>query len=146
MFELWKLRRRRRKVFNAYEKDIEKLQTKKAPADERYALEAQQYFETNEIDQEIDREIGHRLHTEALELDVGLPQLKDEGMWIHDDNSNRVWLSASGRSQVRKLIDQEKGRRFEVTTRWVKLLLPIIAALAGLIGTITGLAAVLHKK
>jgi hypothetical protein len=45
----------------------------------------------------------------------------------------------------RKLIDDENGRCFEVTTRWVKLLLPIVAALAGLVGVITGLVPVLKK-
>jgi len=49
---------------------------------------------------------------------------------------------------LRKLVDAEKARRFEIKTLWVtKFWLPLLAALVGIIGALTGLAAVLqHKK
>ncbi len=51
------------------------------------------------------------------------------------------------RSHLRKMIDEEKARRFEVKTLWVtKLILPLLAALIGIIGALTGLVAVLHHQ
>ena len=57
------------------------------------------------------------------------------------------WLSAQGRGHVRKLIDEEKARRFEAKTRWVtKFIVPLLAPLVGIIGALTGLIAVLRHK
>lgn len=145
MLELWKLRRNRNRVAKAYAKDLRKLAKNKAPQDERYALEAQEYFELREADRMIDIELSDRLFRTANRLDVNIPPVKDGTMWFTDEHTGRIWLTPNGRFTTRKLIDEEKSRRFEVTTRWIKLLLPVITAAAGLIGVITGLVAVLRK-
>ena len=145
MFELWKLKRSRNRVTKAYAKDLRRLVKNKAPQDERYALEAQEYFELQEVDRMIDIELSDRLFRTANRLDVNIPPLKDGTMWFTDEHTRRIWLTPNGRLTTRKLIDEEKGRRFEVTTRWIKLLLPIITAVAGLLGVIIGLVAVLRK-
>jgi len=64
-------------------------------------------------------------------------------MW--DRSPEGSTLTAKGRTYLRKLIDEEKARRFELRVRWVKLLMPIIAALAGLVGALTGLVLALKK-
>jgi len=63
------------------------------------------------------------------------------------ENETSPYLSTKGRSILRRLIHEEKERRFENAARWVKLLAPLIASIAGILGIITGLVAVLqHKK
>jgi hypothetical protein len=145
MFELWKLKRQRRKVSKAYQSDLRKLAKKKAPQEERYVVQSQEYYELQEIDRALDMEISDRLFRKASELDVEFPPPVDGAVWFKDEHSGRVWFTPKGRNLVRKLIDEEKSRHFEVTTRWVKLLSPLIAAIAGLVGVITGLVAVWKK-
>ena len=57
-------------------------------------------------------------------------------------------LTSHGRAKVRSLVDAERSRRFEAKTLWLtKFWLPLLAALVGIIGALTGFVAVLqHKK
>jgi hypothetical protein len=79
----------------------------------------------------------------AHNYDIDLPDDGDGTMW--DRSPEGSTLTAKGRTYLRKLIDEEKARRFELRVRWVKLLMPIIAALAGLVGALTGLVLALKK-
>ena len=151
MFEVWKLNRQLRRVQRVFANDYKKLVKRKAPPEEFQKLDASEYFEVQEAEKALDWAVGNRLHREARSLDVEVPPYGDNQMWFHDEENSRVWLTSltsKGRAHVRKLIDEEKARRFEVKTRWVtKFILPFLAALIGLIGALTGLVAVLeHKK
>lgn len=96
---------------------------------------------------DIDLLMSLSLLDDARSLDVDIPNYEDAKMWFHDEIRGRVWLSTHGRSVVRKLIDEEKARRFEVRTRWItKVILPLAAAAIGIIGATTGLLAILHQK
>jgi hypothetical protein len=88
-----------------------------------------------------------RLHVEASKLDIDVPPRDDREIW-DEEGLNETYLTLKGRNHLRKLIDAEKARRFEVKTIWVtKFWLPLLAALVGIIGALTGLVAVLqHKK
>jgi hypothetical protein len=87
------------------------------------------------------------LSHEARSLDLELPPTNETEFWFHKPNSTYIWLTPKGRSHDRKLIDDERGRRFEVKTRWVvKLILPVLAGLIGVLGAITGLVAVFRHK
>lgn len=78
------------------------------------------------------------------EYDIDLSGYDD--IWERDERGHQH-LNAKGRATARKLLHDEKELRFENTARWVKLLVPIITGIAGLLGIITGLVAVLqHKK
>jgi hypothetical protein len=145
MFELWKLNRQLRAHHRSYKKHRNKLLEEKARSDEVDTLDAEEYFTGRDIEREIDAVVGSRLIHETRSVDVEIPPLSDKDMWFFADDGRRVWFTPKGRAHVRKLIDEEKGRRFEATTRSVKLWLPIISALAGLLGVITGLVAVLRK-
>jgi hypothetical protein len=95
------------------------------------------------------RELSVSLLTEADDLDLELPPRSDSKIWQPDVNGEPITLlTIRGRAQVRTLIDAEKARRFEVKTLWVtKFWLPLLAALVGVIGALTGLVAVLgHKR
>jgi hypothetical protein len=80
----------------------------------------------------------------ADRLDVELPSDGEADCWILGHQEGKV-LTSKGRALVRLRIHDEEMRRFELRSRWIKLMTPIIAAIAGVIGTITGLVSVLRK-
>jgi hypothetical protein len=80
----------------------------------------------------------------ADKLDVELPDEHEPDVWILPPSIGTV-LTTKGRALVRQRIYEEQTRRFELRVKWLKILAPVIAALAGLVGTITGLIAVLKK-
>jgi hypothetical protein len=103
------------------------------------------------VKREIDKRRSIYLHREAFRLDLEVPPFTDAHVWNQvttSDGEKETYLTSYGRHEVRKLIDAEKARRFEVKTLWVtKFWLPLLAALIGIIGAATGLVAVLqHKK
>jgi hypothetical protein len=82
---------------------------------------------------------------DCLRYEIDLePYLGDE--YFYPDKSHGSVLTLKGRSSLRKLIREEKQRRSEDLEKWIKLLVPIITGVAGLLGIITGLVAVLHRK
>lgn len=146
MFDLWRLKRSRRKVARAYERDFQKLRKKNATSEEFEELEHSEHEELRMEDDAINAFLSDKLWEEAREYDVEIPL--GEGSWEDSIFGNRRYLTMATRSQVRHLIDEEKSRRFEVKTRWItRIILPVVAALVGVIGALTGLVAVLqHKK
>jgi hypothetical protein len=147
MFKIWQLRWRRSRIQRSCAKDYRKLERQKAPKEKFEELDADEYYEVREVEQELDCETGLRLWGEARSLDVETPPLSDDQMWFHHADGKRVWLSSKGRAQVRKLIDEEAARRFEVKTQWVtRLILPLLGLIIGVLGAITSLIAVLHQK
>ncbi len=79
----------------------------------------------------------------GYEIDVE-PYLGEE--YFYSDKSHGPILTFKGRATLRKLIREEKQRRSEDLERWIKLLVPIITGVAGLLGIITGLVAVLRHN
>jgi hypothetical protein len=148
MFDLWKLKYERRKTVRFYDKIVATAKGDKTRSKEDLeSLYAEEAYFIGEVDNALNAFVSDRLIEEAREFDVETPKISDaSALWEKDWTRQRYFLSATGRSTIRKLIDEEKARRFEVTTRWVKLLTPVIAACAGLIGVITGLVAVLRRK
>jgi hypothetical protein len=59
--------------------------------------------------------------------------------------SSSARLTPRSRTIIRKLVHEEKERRFENAARWVKLFAPLITAIAGLLGILIGLVAVWKK-
>jgi len=147
MFMVWRLKWQRWKIGRSYAKDYKKLQKEKASREKFGEHDAEEYYAVREVEREIEFEVGRRLYDEARSLDVEIPPHSDSEMWVDDAVGERTWLSSKGRAQVRKLIDEEKARRFEVKTQWVtRLILPVLGLLIGVLGAITGLIAVLHQK
>jgi len=105
--------------------------------------------EIRSIDDELYEQEGFALERTARKLEVDISQTSFPDYWEDDDGDHpRYSLSTKGRFNARKLIDEEKARRFEVKTLWVtKLIVPLLAALVGILGALTGLVAVLrHTK
>lgn len=146
MFDLWRLKRSRRKVVRAYERERQKLKKKKdrGPGDFE-ELEHAEWQALQAEDDAINAFLSDQLWHEAREHDIEIP--KGEGVWEDSFYHDRKYLTMATRAQLRRLIDEEKARRFDVKTRWItRIILPIIAALVGIIGALTGLVAVLHKQ
>jgi hypothetical protein len=137
------LKYNRKQILSDYQKKVEKA----ANPSEAIALLSVRHLELEIRDEEIEFEMSRSILLEAKELDVDIPDTNDQVIWI-PDRFGTPYLNSRGRSRLRKLIDEEKNRRFEVRTRWVtKFVLPLVAALIGIIGALTGLVAVLqHKK
>jgi hypothetical protein len=157
MFRLWLLEWEKKRALHRIRRSIvaRALETR---VPEKTAFEKEiSELDRNNLINEVDRvnfsiETFHsdELLHEANKLDVKIP-FEDPECW-RDMRTGlpgatlRI-LSPYGRSVLRSKIDAEKARRFEVKTLWVtKFWLPLLAALVGIIGAVTGLVAVLHRK
>jgi hypothetical protein len=147
MFETWKFKWELWRIRHKTRKQYKKLVKRKAAKEELDQLEHYEYSVIDEAEREMDRIIGTKLFHKARMLDVETPPLSEDAMWIREEHNNRIWFSPKGRATVRKLIDEEKARRFDSKTRWaMKLIVPVLAALIGIIGAVTGLIAVIQRK
>lgn len=147
MYWIWQLRWKRWRVEQTYAKKFKELERQKGSRDDFGELNASEHFDLQDIDEMIEQTLAIRLRREAVSLDIELPAWPDDEIWKSSDDGEFVYLTNKGRAYVRKLIAEEKTRRFEVKTLWVtKFWLPLLAALIGIIGALTGLFAVLHKK
>ena len=146
MFELWRLKRSRKKIVRAYERDRQKLKKKKDRGpDEFEELEHAEWQALQVEDDAMNAVLSDQLWEEAREYDIAIP--KGDGVWEDSYYGERKYLTMATRATLRRLIDEEKARRFEVKTLWVtKFILPILGGLVGVIGALTGLFAVLHQR
>jgi hypothetical protein len=149
MFDLWRVKRKKRKAEREFHAAFEKLKADKKSDQQTFAEHsAEEYYELKSFDEWIDVILSDRLTEKARELDVEMPSYDDKLYWQKFEDSDMPYLTSHGRSHVRKLVDEEKTRRFEVTTRWFKLiamLAPVLGAAAGVIGAMIGWVAI-HKK
>jgi hypothetical protein len=146
MFEIRRLHRKRRAIIAKAEKESEKASRSNEHAS-ALQIAADSYAACKHIDERVDWLLDQDIRQEAQELDIAMPLVTEANMWQRDEDQS-LYLSSQGRFYLRKLIDQEKARRFEVKTLWVtKIILPLAGVLVGIIGALTGLVAVLqHKK
>jgi len=147
MFEMWKLKRRLRKIGRTKQKETKKLKKRKADSYAFQQLEWDEQEAIKDAENFFDYKEGQRLRQQAVALDVEIPPTTDLTMWVDDTGeSGLMWFTSRGRAHVRKLVDEEKARRFEVRTLWVtKIILPLAGLIIGIIGAITGLIAVSRK-
>lgn len=108
-----------------------------------------QSVQIDHINFQIESFRSNQLLHEATKLDIRFPDPEDPECWRDMEFLGIKFspLSPNGRFVLRSKIDAEKARRFEVKTLWVtKFWLPLLAALVGIIGAVTGLVAVLNRK
>jgi hypothetical protein len=149
MLRIWKLKRARARIDKDYEEKMAALRNKKgAPNYEFGEVEYDYHERRKDIDGAIEYMLSQILLDKANDLDVPKPPYTEKQLWDQDEQDGEVliWLNANGRAHLRKLMAEEKTRRFESRTLWVtKFWLPLLAALVGIIGALTGLFAVIHK-
>ena len=144
MFELWGLRRKQAKLLKRMLREVQDMvRTQTAPALGSLTERNRQFKEVDDAIQDI---YDQRLLREAEALDIEPPV--DESAWKPGAEVDFLrQLTPSGRTFLRRRIDEEKTRRREVDAWWWKnVLIPAMTALTGLAGVITGLIAVLHAK
>jgi hypothetical protein len=134
--------RRRQEVQEKYEPVLQAADTTRQ---ERKDLLEQMQIELQKITEDENRTIDSRLFSRAKRLDIDRPSLAENELW--EDTGKAPFLSPKGRLALRRAIDEEKTRRRDVAAWWWKrVIIPGLAAATGLIGSLTGLFAVLHRK
>jgi hypothetical protein len=147
-WNLRKLQRKRRAIKQTFE-DTKRL-LKKGSLDP-YAdaeLQADEFYESEAIDEWIEAFRSSYLIDQAIELDVETPPVSDDSeFWKYTDDHENWYLNRKGRDLVQDLINKKKDRDSEGWARFSRIFVPIITTIAGLLGIITGLVAVIqHKK
>jgi hypothetical protein len=99
MFDLWKLKRNRRKIVQAFERDRRALNKKKASATEHDELSHDEWANLQVEDDGINAFVSDQLWEEAREFDVEVPQKAPE-LWEDSIFGNRKFLNTKGRSTV----------------------------------------------
>lgn len=134
--------RRRLLVHQKYAPFLEAADTTRQ---EKADIRQQMDNEYQAIAEEESRYIDSILFRKARRLDVDRPASQDNDLW--NDSVRPPTLTPKGRLALRKAIDDERVRRREVAAWWWKtVIIPGIAAITGLVGTLTGLFAVLHHS
>ena len=148
MFRLWLLKLEKRRAL-ARIHAVQRKAPRGIPREAAYTSLKGELTKLDAIDFQIDSFRSNALVRQALELDIEVP-FEDQKCWREREffGVKFQMLTPHGRSVLRPKIDAEKARRFEVKTLSVaKFWLPLLAALVGILGALTGLVAVLqHKK
>ncbi len=146
MGEVNRLYRERRSIVAKAE--LEKvLAFKRNDPTKSMQIAADCYLACQRIDNQISHILDNDMRQEAQELDIAFPPVEDREMWAQDYDQSLI-LTFRGRSYLRERMDKEKQRRFDVKTMWlIKFWFPLLGALIGIIGSLTGLVAVIrHVK
>jgi hypothetical protein len=89
---------------------------------------------------------GFRLWRKAKALDVEIPSSTEQDMWTYTDDREQRFLSVKGRARVRRIVHEEQSRQFDIRYAYfTKIVIPFLGLVAGTIGAVTGLIAVLHS-
>jgi hypothetical protein len=83
VFDLWKLRRERRRAFFDYERKIAAAEKNSIEA---YQLMERQYNDCNHLDERMEAIMDHDFRLEAQKLDVVLPSVQQHEMWKRDED------------------------------------------------------------
>ena len=137
-FALAKLYREKERMIKAYHLALHEAQAKRENR-ERIAEITRDYgFEDEMIEDEINLANSDYWLSKAHRLFLPIPAKEDLTMWNETTISDRRALKRKGITEIRS---QVRGERKEQMALW----LPRLAALTGLVGTLTGLLAVLKK-
>lgn len=137
---------RRAFLDSAYSKDIAAARSSKNRV-EIDSLERDPRFEGELLDEEEDDLITRNLLADARRLRVSIPRRynndnTESDFWYQGHYSGQWNLTRLGESAVREGIRCERRVRHELRSQWVVWL----SALTGLIGTLTGLIALLVQQ
>ena len=147
---MWRLEHDRRKVSRAYDKERRKAKKAGATLEALEDLFHQEYaLDADLIEEELMLLRSRRLIQSASKLFIPVPDYMDSLIpghhstsWVNGKASGRMYLSMAAQRKLDAEIRTEKAARSEPWRQWITLW---IAGLTGLIGTATGLAALLHR-
>jgi hypothetical protein len=130
-------------IKRAYDRDLESLTQKGASPDEKLGILEDAAFETDMAQEQIQIILSARLFHEANRLGIPSPRYTDpdSDLWERS-HKGQVYLSIKGQSELRSSIRAENKERWEARASILK---DIAVPIAGLIGAITGLIAVIRR-
>lgn len=145
-WELRKLKQQRRELQKKFALKAKEYKQDKAKTHWDFAeLEADEYYEGITLEETENAFRSNRLIQNAIEFDVEIPPTSEKEFWQFTDDGENCYLNSKGRALVRDLVHKEQERAFEEWAKWVKMLAPIIGALAALVGAATGLVLALKR-
>jgi hypothetical protein len=103
--------------------------------------------ETIDLQLEETKITSDSLEFEARSLWLPIPSREDATKWEESNfgQTERLFLSPIGMTELRTAIRKERGERRAVTEWWLKTLGAAVGILTGLIGALIGLVSVLRK-
>jgi hypothetical protein len=145
-WNLWRLQQKRQAIRKQFAEKAKALREKGSTNPYAAAeLQADEYFESEMMEEWINAFRSSYLVDQAIECDVEIPPVSDE-FWQFTDDHQNWYLNRKGRDLLQKLVSEKKDRNSEDWARFSRIFVPIITAVAGLIGVIIGLIAVLHHR
>ncbi|MDF3129274.1 hypothetical protein P0Y35_08710 [Kiritimatiellaeota bacterium B1221] len=137
--ELAKCFRQKEVIRKAYADDIRKALKDGKTGTDIQSLESGSHFEENIIDEEISILVTDYIIRKARRQFVEIPAHESEGMWEQCNKvSYRYVLTSKGISELRSSLRKERKEQ-------VELVVMILTVLTGIIGSATGLVAVIFK-
>lgn len=92
-----------------------------------------------EINKKLDWMENYWLRQKARRLHISFPPYEDKNIWIDPDEYGNYLLTKNGVAYINTEIKKVKNKRQDRALKW-------LVGLTGLIGTLTGLAAVILSK
>jgi hypothetical protein len=137
------LRRLKRRLERAYSKSTKGLRINKAGGEKRDELRKKFWIDLEDINGGI-AQLESRYLVDAAER-VMLPQTEESDWTDHAEAAPYFFLKREAMARLRAAIRQERNERFDSGMRWVPPLVSLITAIAGLLGILAGVLAVLKK-
>ena len=136
---LTKLFRQKVKLRATFKEDILRARKQGKSRDDIMSLESQAWFEEQMVNEEISIIVTDYLIRRAKQHFMPIPSRDETSMWEQCNKiSNRYVLTDTGIFKLRSDMRLEQKERIDV-------LLTLLAAFTGIVGALTGLAAVLLK-
>jgi hypothetical protein len=139
---LRRLQREKRRIYGIYDK---RRSDQKQHKNDEELIDAINYEEMIEIeltDEEVNLLNSRRLIEQAERYDLPIPEFKREGGHWQESRFGDSWmLNRDARVELRSAIRKEQKERREL---W-QMKLVWVTALAGVIGTLTGLISAIHR-
>jgi hypothetical protein len=105
-------------------------------------IDSARVFEFSMVDDEISNEQTLRLLSQADRLIVRVPDRNDEKMWARSRTLGFYYLTRDGLHQLDADIWAKKKAKWERRLIWM----PVVGALTGLLGALSGVIAVWSKS
>jgi hypothetical protein len=146
-WKLWMLQRKRRRIQKSFAAKFELLnKNQKAGPYDAAELQADEYYENQNMDEWIDAFRSSYLIDQAIECDVETPPVSDASeFWQYTDDRENWYLNRKGRDLVQELINKKKALTSANWERQVKNWATILGALAAFCGAATGVILALKK-
>jgi hypothetical protein len=136
-YQLVLLQRKKRQTQRYFTKAGNKARKEQKTIDALQALEAEEVFERNSIDDDVHQLISNYVRSEAEKHFVPVPRFNlVDGKWERSEVSDRYRLTQECIKELRSAIRAERKESSELARSW-------LTGLTGLIGVLIGLAAII---